>query len=180
MCNCINVLATTGLVDWKPIIDISANPGLVQNKPGVYVLRVVAKGDPYGEELKQRYVAEVTQLNEHKKDLFHKCGLTWTPDHDRNFIEKRLDRLRRIEHASEGDCLILYMGSSKTLRERLEQLLCKEDRHTIDHPIRVLLLNGWRIECACKPTSDYAEEEDQLKIVFEREHSGRLPPLNDR
>lgn len=180
MCNCIGVLATKGLADWKSLADISANLSPVQAEPGVYVLREVGRGHPYGDELQQGYVAEVMQLYEHKKHLFGKFGLKYIPHHDRDFIERRLERLGRIGDASEGDCLILYIGGSNNLRERLADLLCHEDRHTIEHPVRALLLYGWRIELACKLTPDYPEEEEQLKTVFGNQHSGALPPLNDR
>lgn len=180
MCKCINMLAEEGLASWKPVTDISANLTLIQNKPGVYVLRVFGKGHQYSDELQQNYIAEVTQLHEHKKRLFSKFGLIWTPDSDRTFIERRLERLSRIKDGSEGSCRIIYIGSSNNLRQRLEQLLCKEDRHTIEHPVRALLLNGWLIECTWKVTPKYLEEEKQLKIVFKMEHSGALPPLVNR
>jgi len=180
MCKCIDMLARKGLAHWKPVTDISANLTLLQDKPGVYVLRVFGKGHQYGDEFQQSYLTEVTQLHEHKKRLFRKFGLIWTPDSDRTFIEHRLERLRRIEHGSEGNCSILYIGSSKNLRQRLEQLLCKEDRHTIEHPVRALLLNGWLIKCAWKTSPNYREEKKQLKTVFKTEHSGALPPLVDR
>jgi cell division inhibitor SulA len=96
------------------------------------------------------------------------------------FIERRLERLSRIDDAGQQGCPILYIGSSKNLRQRVEQLLCKEDRHTIEHPVRALLLGGWRIECAWKPTPRYREEEKQLKTAYKSEHSGALPPLVDR
>jgi len=176
----MDMLVANGLAHWEPITDVSANLGLLPDKPGVYVLRVSGRGEHYGDEFQQRYLAEVTQLHEYKRSLFHKFGLTWMPDSDRMFIKRRLERLSRIEHDNEGSCSILYIGSSKNLRQRLEQLLCKEDRHTIEHPVRALLLNGWQIECAWKPTSNYREEEKQLKTAFKMEHSGAMPPLVHR
>lgn len=62
-------------------------------------------------------------------------------------------------------CSILYTGGSKDLQQRLEQLLCKEDKHTIEHAVRALLLNGWRTECAWKPPPNYREEEKQRKTA---------------
>jgi hypothetical protein len=180
MCNCIQMLATKGLAHWELVTHVSANLSLLPEKPGVYVLRASGRGKHYGPKFQRRYLAEVTQLHEYKVSLFHKFGLTWTPDSDRTFIERRLERLSRIEHSNDGSCSLLYIGGSKNLRQRLEQLLCKEDRHTIEHPVRALLLNGWQIECAWKPTPNYREEENQLKTAFQMDHSGAMPPLVDR
>ena len=176
----MDMLAANGLAHREPITDVSANLSLLPDKPGVYVLRVSGSGEHYGDEFQRRYLAEVTQLHEYKSYLFHKFGLTWTPDSDRTFIKRRLERLSRIEHGKEGSYSILYIGGSKNLRQRLEQLLCKEDRHTIEHPVRALLLNGWQIECAWKPTPNYRVEENQLKAAFKMEHSGAMSPLVDR
>lgn len=180
MCNCIDMLEVGGLAHWELVTDISANLSLLPDKPGVYVLRVCRRGKHYGDKFKQHYLAEVAQLHEYKRHLFNKFGLTWTPDSNLDFIRGRLQRLSRIKNADEGSCSILYIGSSKNLRQRLEQLLCKEDKHTIEHPVRSLLLNGWQIECAWKPTPNYREEEKQLKTTFKTEHSGALPPLVNR
>lgn len=180
MCNCIDILAANGLAHWEQVADVSANLSLVPEKPGVYVLRVSGRGEHYGDEFQQRYLAEVTQLLEYKRHLFHKFGLTWAPDSNLKFIKRRLDRLSRIEHGNEGSCSILYIGGSGNLRQRLEQLLCKEDRHTIEHPVRALLLNRWQIECAWKLTPNYREEENLLKTAYKVEHSGAMPPLVNR
>ncbi len=180
MCNCIDMLTAKGLAHWEPVASVSANLSLVPKKPGVYVLRASNMGQYYGDKFQRRYLTEITQLHRQKRHLFKKFGLTWIPDSNLEFIKRRLDRLGRIEHDIEGSCSILYIGSSKNLRQRLEQLFCKEDRHTIEHPVRALLLNGWQIECAWKPTPNYREEEKQLKIAFKIEHSGALPPLVNR
>jgi len=180
MCNCIDILKANDLAHWEPVANVSANLSLLPEKPGVYVLRASVIGKHYGNEFQRRYLAEVTQVHEYKRHLFHKFGLTWTPDSDLIFVKRRLDRLSRIERGNEGSCSILYIGSSKNLRQRLEQLLCKEDKHTIEHPVRALLLNGWQIGCVWKPTPSYREEENQLKTAFKIEHSGAMPPLVNR
>lgn len=180
MCNCIDMLAANGLAHWELVANVSTNLSLLPEKPGVYVLRASGKGEHYGDEFQRRYLTEVMRLHEYKRHLFQKFGLTWTPDSNLTFMKRRLDRLTRIEHGNEGSCSILYIGGSGNLRQRLEQLLCKEDRHTIEHPVRALLLNGWQIECAWKPTPNYSEEENQLKTAYKIEHSGAMPLLVNR
>jgi len=120
MCKCMDILATSGLVHWVPITDVSVNLSLLPNKPGVYVVHVSGRGEHYGDEFQRRYLADVMQLHEYKRCLFRKFGLTWTPDSDCKFIKGRLGRLSRIEHGNEGSCSILYIGSSKNLRQRLD------------------------------------------------------------
>lgn len=180
MCNCMDMLAANDLAHWELVADVGANPSLLPDKPGVYVLRASGRGEHYGDEFQRHYLAEVTQIHEYKRHLFHKFGLTWRPDSNLTFIKRRLDRLSRIERGNEGSCSILYIGSSRNLRQQLEQLLCKEDKHTIEHPVRALLLNRWQIECAWKPTPNYREEESQLKTAYKVEHSGAMPPLVNR
>ena len=180
MCNCMDMLVANGLAHWESVADVSANLTLLPNKPGVYVLRASGRGEHYGDEFQRCYLAEVTRLHGYKRRLFHRFRLTWIADSNLTFIKGRLDRLSRIEHGNKASCSILYLGGSKNLRERLEQLLCKEDRHTIEHPVRALLLNGWQIQCAWKPTPNYREEENQLKTAFKIQHSGALPPLVNR
>jgi hypothetical protein len=180
VCNCMDALAENSLAHWEPVANISANLNSLPERPGVYVLRMSGRGEHYGEEFHRHYLAEITQLHEYKRRLFHKFMLTWTPDSDPAFIKGRLDRLGRIEYGKERSCSILYIGSSKNLRQRLEQLLCKEDRHTIEHPVRALLLNGWQVECAWKPTPGYREEKNRLKTAFKMEHAGAMPPLVNR
>jgi len=174
------MLVANDLAHWALVTDVSANLSLLPNRPGVYALRTSRKGKHSGDAFEQRYLTEVVQLHEYKRNFFHKFGLTWTPDSNPAFIRRRLERLSRIGHDNEGSCSILYIGGSKNLRQRLEQLLCKEDRHTIEHPVRALLLTGWQIKCAWKPTLNYREEEKQLKAAFKMEHSGAMPPLVDR
>lgn len=180
MCDCISIFRLKELEHWTSATEISAGVSQTPDTQGVYVLRASRWSDDYLKDVRSRYFAEIKNMYEYKTEFFAKLGLLWKPDRNLAFVTRRLERLSRIEIGDDSMCQILYIGSSGSISRRLEALLCKEDSHTIDHPVRALLLAKWQVECAYKYSPNPPREEEELKAIYKAQHGGKLPPLVER
>ena len=142
---------------WRDLEDIKSTK--LPNKPGVYVIRVLERGnDPHEICIKFRKMFKVK----------------WVAL--REYIDSRLKRLERIEK-----CPILYCGvATKSIKSRYEDLAGK--RHTAFFPVLALLLGGWRLEYGFTivNTEEQAMRlEEELKRKYIKIH-GRLPSLVEK
>ena len=116
------------------------------NKPGVYVIRVIDRGeDLVNAKLKLSKIVMDTGWNELIK-----------------YVESRLVRLLRIK-----SCPLIYIGSTDSIKSRFKDLA--GIRHTAFFPILALLLSRWRLDYGFKTASSKKEAaylEEELKAKY--------------
>ena len=86
-------------------------------------------------------------------------------------------RIRRLERLKDSKCPVLYIGSTRNLRNRCRDLAGK--RHTVFLTILALLTTGAEIDYGYKTTplqSEAVNLERELKERYRRLH-GTNPPL---
>ena len=94
----------------------------------------------------------------------------------KNFASSRIKRLERLRSSK---CLVLYIGSTRNLRNRCRDLAGK--RHTVFLALLALLVTGAEIDYGYKiMTSQEASDlEQELKEKYRRLH-GTYPPLVEK
>lgn len=104
-------------------------------------------------------------------------GISW--DLVVEFVMSRIKRLDNIRN-----CPIIYIGSAgtqkgskNTLKDRYEEF---SNRHTAMYPVWVLLYFGWELEFGWKKSDRPKQEEEELKIKYQKLHDGKLPALVER
>lgn len=139
---------------WHELSTLRAHnlPGV----PGVYVIRVIEKGEDMEEAKRQ---LEDIILKASWKELIE-------------YVNSRLRRVLRIR-----DCPVIYIGSTGNLRSRYKDLA--GIRHTAFFPILALLLSRWNLDYGFKIASSKKEAEhleNELKRGYIDIH-GMLPAL---
>jgi hypothetical protein len=134
------------------------------SEKGVYVIKV-----------KRRGKASPQEMIEKTKKLI--LGISW--DLVVEFVMSRVKRLDNIRN-----CPIIYIGSAgtqsgskNTLKNRYEEF---SNRHTAMYPVWVLLYFGWELEFGWKKSDRPKQEEEELKIKYQKLHDGKLPALVER
>jgi len=134
------------------------------SEKGVYVIKI-----------KRRGKASPQEMIEKTKQLI--SGISW--DLVVEFVLSRVKRLDNIRN-----CPIIYIGSAgtqsgskNTLKDRYEEF---SNRHTAMYPVWVLLYFGWELEFGWKKSDRPKQEEEELKIKYQKLHDGKLPALVER
>jgi hypothetical protein len=127
-------------------------------KKGVYVIRVIKRGQPFQET--------VEKLREHVRwQLVIK------------YVFGRLERLNRIDNK----CNLIYIGSAGTYKNSKNTLKGRykefASRHTIQFPIWLMLAIGWELEYGWLPSDDPRKLEDDLKQLYLKSRNNTLPAL---
>jgi len=129
-------------------------------KKGVYIIRVMKKGDAVDAIFKNVNALLV--------------NFPWP--YVREYIEDRMNRLKNI-----GDCPVIYIGgagvkagSKNTLQDRVQELA---NRHTISIPLWILVYFHWTLEYYWKVVDNPSDEENDLKKRYTAAHPRKRPAL---
>lgn len=167
---------------WKPLLDVGKGEAYdkVSTRGGTYCIKTGRPGTP-PERVKEAYLDSdymraLKKLERATTKFYDFLCLPadWVVKEGSGLAERRLKRLERMR-LGEGSCPILYFGSTKNLRHRMDQLLY--GGHTANYPIWALLEGDWELDYGWTENDDYAEQERELKGTYRLEHGG-LPPLN--
>ena len=177
---------------WLPFIDHAWDDfSDVPTSGGVYVVRVSRVGDTDLGDMVRNYrhsplIDALSQLKSASGQLFKATGLADSYDWGRfndtfgsDIAEGRTNRIMRIPMTGEVlNCPILYIGSSKALRWRLDQMAF--GGHTANHCIWPLLMGGWQLEFGYSVGSAPGSMEDTFKFKYGETHDAPLPPFCDK
>ena len=134
--------------------------------PGVYVLRLVNMGE-----------LNIDGAIEFLRNLCDKAK--WREI--KNFASSRIKRLERLKKRLESsECPVLYIGSTRNLRNRCRDLAGK--RHTVFLALLALLVAGTEIDYGYKIVTSEREASDieyELKGKYRGLH-GTYPPLVEK
>ena len=160
----------------------------VPKAPGVYCVWAQQVGITDTSQILQQYentrfMKALKELAEASKEHFRSTGLSheygWEKWDSVIGFDRAMDRVGRLSAISipggHLDCPILYLGRSRDLRVRLDQLAF--GGHTANHSIWPLLIHGWTLSVGWKQVTDNQTEEARLKNLYQGLHSGSLPPL---
>ncbi len=152
---------------------------------GVYCLRVEQVGDPDPEHVIDGYWSSrigqaFKDLDRESEEMFAGVGMGrgWGWQFGK-FADNRLERVKNV--VSVGGrlaCPIVYIGCTKSLRQRMRHLLLIE--HTVNHPLWALLVAGWSLALGTRACPAHRDEETRLKNLYRSTHADALPALMDR
>jgi hypothetical protein len=96
------------------------------------------------------------------------------------YVKSRVTRVSRLEK-----CDIIYIGRAGSIKENSKNTLKGRygelaNRHTIQFPLWLMLYLGWDLEYGWKVCKNPEQEEDDLKLLYKKFHSGKLPALVEK
>jgi hypothetical protein len=188
-CNCR--ATALDFCNWEPF-QSAANVGergfgKIPSEAGVYCLRAARVGEADPNKIIEKYrqsplYKALESLGDSSDHFFASCGLGqgWGWKGYASDADLRLSRLLSIPFDTRGElaCPILYIGCTKSLYRRMQDLMWLE--HTVNHPLWALLYAEWTLELAFRLAQDHKQEECRLKQDYSETHGGSLPPLMDR